>query len=83
MNPADYTNTDAGWVVQTPQGYAAFVPAPLPPELVYDPALVLALSRADAAHTCRLAGLAAVLSRGRSGYGQEGRGAGREAVCVA
>ena len=60
MNPADYGNTDAGRVVQTPQGYAAFVPAPLPPELVYDPALVLALSRADAALS-ELAGLGRTL----------------------
>ena len=60
MNPADYTNTGAGRVVQTPQGYAAFVPAPLPPELVYDPALVLALSRADAALS-ELAGLGRML----------------------
>ena len=32
-----------------PEGYAAFVPAPLPPKLTYSPELVLALSRADAA----------------------------------
>ena len=60
MNPADYSDPRAGRVVQTPQGYAAFVPAPLPPELVYDPALVLALSRADAALS-ELAGLGRTL----------------------
>ncbi|MBB6050439.1 Fic family protein [Armatimonas rosea] len=60
MDPADYTHDDAGRVVQTPQGYAAFVPAPLPPELVYDPVLVLALSRADAALS-ELAGLGRTL----------------------
>lgn len=49
MNPEDYSDPKAGRVVQTPQGFAAFVPAPLPPELNYDPDLVLALSRADAA----------------------------------
>lgn len=32
-----------------PAGYAAFVPAPVPPELVYGSELVLALSRADSA----------------------------------
>jgi len=36
-------------VVQAPGGFAAFVPAPLPPELTYEGTLVLALSRADAA----------------------------------
>lgn len=60
MDPADYTHDDAGRVVQTPQGYAAFVPAPLPPDLVYDPTLVLALSRADAALS-ELAGLGRTL----------------------
>ena len=35
--------------METPGGYAAFVPAPLPPRLSYTPELVLALSRADAA----------------------------------
>jgi Fic family protein len=43
-------------VVQAPGGYAAFLPAPLPPELTYDAGLVLALSRADAALS-ELAGL--------------------------
>jgi Fic family protein len=36
-------------VVTSPEGYAAFVPAPLPPRLNYASDLVLALSRADAA----------------------------------
>ena len=35
--------------MQTAGGYAAFVPAPLPPDLSYSPALVLSLSQADAA----------------------------------
>jgi Fic family protein len=34
--------------MRTTQGYAAFVPAPLPPELTYSTPLVLALSSADA-----------------------------------
>lgn len=49
MNPADFQDPSAGTVVQGPGGYAAFVPSPLPPELVYDGNLVLTLSRADTA----------------------------------
>jgi len=49
MDPKDFQSPDAGRVIQMPQGYAAFIPAPLPPKLVYDDKLVLALSRADAA----------------------------------
>lgn len=49
MNPADFHAPSAGRIVQAPGGYAAFVPAPLPPDLVYEGTLVLALSRADAA----------------------------------
>jgi Fic family protein len=49
MKPADFRAPGAGRVGQAPGVYAAFIPAPLPPELVYDSALVLALSRADAA----------------------------------
>ena len=49
MNPADFHNPNTGRLVQTASGYAAFVPAPLPPEIVYDQELVLLLSRADAA----------------------------------
>lgn len=49
MNPSDFRDPSAGRVVQAPGGYAAFVPAPLPPDLAYDSALVLLLSRADAA----------------------------------
>ncbi|HTG34384.1 MAG TPA: Fic family protein [Thermoanaerobaculia bacterium] len=36
-------------MIQAPGGYAAFVPAPLPPDLAYDAPLVRLLSRADAA----------------------------------
>lgn len=49
MNPNDFRDPRAGRVVQAPGGYAAFVPAPLPPDLEYGSPLVLALSRADAA----------------------------------
>src|SRR5438445_10571936 len=49
MNPKDFRSSSTGKVIRTPQGYAAFIPAPLPPLLVYDDDLVLSLSRADAA----------------------------------
>jgi Fic family protein len=49
MNPSDFHASGAGKVIQTSTGYYAFIPAPLPPVLVYDDPLVLALSRADAA----------------------------------
>jgi Fic family protein len=49
MNPAEFRAPSAGKIVQAPGGYAAFVPAPLPPELSWDSSLVLALSRADSA----------------------------------
>lgn len=49
MDPKDYIATEAGRVVKAAQGYHAFVPAPLPPKIVYSSELVFALSRADAA----------------------------------
>jgi Fic family protein len=49
VDPTEFHAPDAGEVVSCPEGYAAFVPAPLPPKLIYGPELVLALSRADAA----------------------------------
>ncbi len=49
MNRSDFRTREAGRVIRTPQGYDAFVPAPLPPRLVYDSELALALSAADAA----------------------------------
>ena len=49
MNKDDFHVSQAGQAVFTPKGYWAFIPAPLPPEISYDPHLVLALSRADAA----------------------------------
>src|SRR5438046_6321460 len=48
MNANGFLSSSTGKVIQTPQGYAAFIPAPLPRLLVYDDDLVLALSRADA-----------------------------------
>lgn len=49
MKPDDFRTPHAGKIIRTPRGYFAFIPAPLPPELVYDDRLVLALSHADAA----------------------------------
>ncbi len=49
MDPNAFKAPEAGRVILTPQGYAAFVPAPLPPALDYGADLVRALSRADAA----------------------------------
>jgi Fic family protein len=47
MNTADFTTAASGRVIQTSAGYAAFVPAPLPPEITYTPELVRVISRAD------------------------------------
>ena len=60
MNINDFLSPDAGRVVELPQGYAAFVPAPLPPKLQYDPDLVLLLSKADAALS-ELSGIGRIL----------------------
>ncbi|MFP5285314.1 MAG: Fic/DOC family N-terminal domain-containing protein, partial [Thermoanaerobaculia bacterium] len=49
MNREDFRAPSAGSLIEAAGGYLAFVPAPLPPDLVYDADLVLALSRADAA----------------------------------
>jgi len=49
MDPSEFQAPGAGKVVSSPEGYAAFVPAPLPPRISYTKSLVLALSRADAA----------------------------------
>ncbi len=49
MNKKDFKAIEAGRVVRAPQGYWAFVPAPLPPKIHYDTDLVRQLSRADAA----------------------------------
>jgi Fic family protein len=49
MDTNAFKTSSAGRIVTTPQGYDAFVPAPLPPRIDYDADLVLALSKADAA----------------------------------
>lgn len=52
MDPQRFTAPEAGRVVRAEAGYLAFVPAPLPPAIEWDTALVLALSKADAALSC-------------------------------
>jgi Fic family protein len=60
MDPSAFQAPRAGRVVYLPQGYHAFLPAPLPPSIEYTPALVHLLSVADAA-LGELSGLARVL----------------------
>lgn len=60
MNRKDFVSDLSGRVVDLPQGYCAFVPAPLPPAITYDADLVRLLSRADAALS-ELSGLGRVL----------------------
>ena len=60
MNPSGFQAPGAGRVIYLPQGYHAFLPAPLPPSIDYTPALVRLLSVADAALS-ELSGLARVL----------------------
>lgn len=60
MDATQFRAPAAGRVVRAPQGYAAFVPAPLPPAITYTPALVRLLSVADAALS-ELSGLGRVL----------------------
>jgi cell filamentation protein, protein adenylyltransferase len=49
MDPHDYRAPSAGTIVRSLRGDYTFVPTALPPEIVFDATLVLALSRADAA----------------------------------
>ncbi|MBN2147204.1 MAG: Fic family protein [Anaerolineales bacterium] len=49
MDPSKFQTSPSGKVVRQPQGYWAFLPAPLPPALTFSPALVTALSAADRA----------------------------------
>jgi Fic family protein len=49
MKKSDFKAPQTGRLVTGPQGYLAFVPAPLPPKLTYSDGLVRLLSRADAA----------------------------------
>lgn len=49
MDPKSFANAAAGRLIKTPNGYWAFVPAPLPPPIRYDAETALLLSQADAA----------------------------------
>lgn len=60
VNPRDFKVRAAGRAVRAAGGYWAFVPAPLPPKLAYDPELVRLLSTADAALS-ELSGLGRLL----------------------
>ncbi len=60
MNPDLFRHSPAGKVIKTPTAYYAFLPNPLPPEIVWTPDLVAALSDADRA-LGELAGLGRTL----------------------
>ncbi len=47
MKPGDFHSSKAGRVIRTQNGYWAFIPAPLPPDLDWAPTLVTALSDAE------------------------------------
>lgn len=49
MDVSEFKSAKTGRLITCPEGYAAFVPAPLPPRLTFTTELVQALSRADAA----------------------------------
>ena len=60
MKPEAYRSSRAGQAVRTKMGYWAFVPAPLPPDLHWTPALVTILAEAER-NLSKLAGLGSVL----------------------
>jgi len=47
LNPKDFENSTTGKCINTLKGYWAFVPNPLPPEIIYDSELIRILSDAD------------------------------------
>jgi Fic family protein len=47
MKPEDYPNSSAGQVVRTQTGYWAFIPASLPPNIVWSPTLLSVLAEAE------------------------------------
>lgn len=49
MHPDDFEPGAPGQIVRQPQGYWAFIPDPLPPQIEWTPALLTALSAADRA----------------------------------
>ena len=60
MNPDLFRNSSAGKVIKTPKDFYAFIPNPLPPDIVWSPELVAVLSDADRA-LGQLAGLGRTL----------------------
>jgi len=60
LRPEDFSASASGRLTRTPEGYWAFVPDPLPPEISWSPALAAALSAADRA-VGELAGLGRVV----------------------
>ena len=47
MDPKAFTNVRAGKIINSPRGYCAFVPAPLPPDLEWSLPLITILSEAE------------------------------------
>ncbi|HUF37576.1 MAG TPA: Fic family protein [Anaerolineales bacterium] len=47
MKPTDFSTKAPGKVVRTQQGYDAFIPAPLPPDVTWSGKILSALSKAD------------------------------------
>ena len=47
MKPGDFSQKASGKIIQTPLGYLAFVPAPLPPKIQWADRLLALLSKAD------------------------------------
>jgi len=60
VQPADFTENKTGQVIKTSQGYWAFIPDPLPPELHITWQLASHFSEADRALS-ELAGIARTL----------------------
>src|SRR5205085_7155489 len=60
MKPEDYRDSRAGKVVRTQSAYWAFIPAPLPPNIVWSSALLSILSEAER-NVGTLAGLGGAL----------------------
>lgn len=60
MKPEAYGSSSVGRLLRQSTGYWAFVPHPLPPEIIWSPALIAALSAADRA-IGELAGLSRTL----------------------
>lgn len=56
MNINDFATSKSGKIIESPLGFLAFSPDPLPPNIVWDMELALALSKADASLS-ELAGL--------------------------